>query len=823
MGCYNQVLTAQEEIAVNEKNPLDKLSGRILKISERLRNTEVYMDIHRGRLVTESFKETEGQDIRIRWAKALKNVADHIPVVIGEDELIIGKMAGRDGKTTILFPELEGTVLPDLKLAHQRKVSPFNVTSEDYEIIMEEIYPYWKDKTYAQAFANALPVETRHVIFGDNAQNYTKNQYVINPTTASRTSMNYSHDYATILARGMKSLQEEAQDNLEKCKKDPMQYAENSAYLEASIIACEAFIIYAKRYAKYAAHLAEQEASKIRKEELERIAIDAEWVSENPATTFRQALQLQWFVMIFCRLEQHCGTSLSCGRLDQILYPYYKQDMEAGILTNEEVIELFRCIWLNFAQCINTKLGESSSKMYEAYAHFETVTIGGRTRTGKDATNELSYLILDSKRNFFSTYPDLAARIHSRTPDKFLRTCIEVLKDGQGFPKFFNDEEIVPNLIAKGVKLQDALDYNISGCTEARTKDETYVNGIPWINLGSIVEMALNNGRLKILGDKKIGLETGNPRNFTTFEEFYDACRKQHEFCMHHALVSQMVADQIKPSMLASPFCSVLVGACRKTCRDIHQNIDNTFREIFMDQIGVATFIDSLAAIKKLVFDDKEISMAELILALDNNFVGYEILQEKLKNAPKFGNNDAYADAIGVLYDKDVAEYLSKQQGLYGEIISRRCVPITTHIPAGAVIGATPDGRKAGQYLSEGTSPNHGAEKNGPTALLMSNSVIKHEGFPNHAAWLLNVKMNPAAVAGDEGVRKMMALIRAWCDLKLWHIQFNIINRETLIAAKKEPEKYKDLIVRVAGYSAYFSDLSPKLKDELIERTEHVF
>ena len=793
---------------------------RTWRIHERLRAQPVCMDIHRGLLFTQSFQRTEGMFLPLRWAMALMHVAQNIPVVIGPDDLIVGRMTGQDGRRSILYPELEASALPDLKEAHLRKASPFTVTPDDYKIIMEEIYPFWKDRSYARAFVTALPRETRRFIYGEDEQNYTRQQFILATTTTSRSSLNFSHDYATILRRGVGDFFREARENLERCHDDPAMLVSQGRFWEAMLIVIQALQTIMERYGNACGHLAAQESDLVRRQELEIMAANCLHLRDNPPETFWQALQLQWFIIMFARLEQDCGTSLSNGRMDQNLYPYYARDLQAGRLSRDKAKELLECYWLNFAYCPNVKMDATSGKVYEAYAHFEAVTIGGLGTDGKDSTNDLTWLILETRHAMPSTYPDLAVRIHAGTPHKLLTACADLIKEGQGFPKLFNDEEIVPMYMAKGASRPQALDYACAGCVEARIEGETYVNGCGRINLAALVELTLRNGRLKKLGDRRIGPETGDPTSFTSFQAFFNALRTQYENALRHTLIQQMIADSVKPRYLSAPFCSLLVRPCREAACDIHQYVPDSFREIFVDQVGFATLVDSVAAVKKLVYEDNAITMQELLQALDADFIGYDALRAALQHAPKFGRNDAYADAIGKALDEIICVYLHQHKGLHGESFSSRLVPITSHVPSGAVIGATPDGRKSGVYLSEGTSPAHGQENNGPTAVLLSNKAAKNEGYSERAAWLLNVKLSPSLVTGREGTEKLAEFIRSWCDLRLWHIQFNVINRETLEAARDDPDSYRDIIVRVAGYSAYFTELTPMLQNELIERTE---
>ncbi len=822
-GCCCPVLTPQEDYIINGVEIKRKGRERTLKINDLIRKEPIRMNIERAVLFTQSMKETEGENLSLRWAKALLHIAEHIGVYVEPDyELLVGKTNGAGiGRYSILYPELDGPSLLQLRGAEKRPVSPFQMSEEDLQVVEEVLYPYWKDGSYAQAYVQALPDETRKIIFGEDKNNFSKQQFVISQSTTARSSSNFNYDLETILKRGMKSYLKEAEARLAKAKEHPGQYVKEGAFWEAAVICCQAFTIFVKRYAEETRRVAETVSDSVRRAELLEMAENCAWVAENPARDFRTAMQLQWFVMVFVRLEQMNGASLGNARMGQHLLPYYQQDIANGKLTRAQAKELLECYWLNLSQITLVPIAESSSKLFEAYAHFETVTIGGQTRDGADATNELSYLILESKQGFPTTYPDLAVRVHSGSPEKFLRACAEVIKEGQGFPKLFNDEEIVPLYISKGATYAEALDYAVSGCTETRIVNrETYTNGCSGINLGAIIEMTMNNGRLRILNNKQIGLPTGDPRNFKTFDEFFAAYQAQHEYILRHAMIQQMVSDEVRPTKLAAPLTSLFVGACRDAATDINDYVPNSIREAFVGHIGYATMIDSIAAVKKVIYDDKAATMDELVKALDANFEGYEVLQQMLIHAPKYGNNDPYADEIGKKIDRFICEYLANNPGLHDEIYSMRVVPVTFHIPSGKVTGATPNGRKAGEYLSEGSSASHGAENSGPTAILLSNRNVKNEGYKERAARLLNIKLSPGMVAGEEGTKRLVSFIRTWCDLKLWHVQFNVVNKDTLVAAKAEPMKYKDLIVRVAGYSAYFVDMSPTLQDELIGRAE---
>ena len=821
MSCCPTVLTPQEEW-LQGKNLITDGRDRTLKINDLIRHEPITMDINRARLFTESMKETEGQNLSLRWAKGFAHVCENLPIYVEPDyELIVGKMTGRVGRFITLYPENDGPALLELRDSDKRPVSPFHVAPEDIEIIENEIYPYWKDKSFSKAYAQAMPEKTRRLIFGSDKNNFSAQLAILSQSATARSSLNFNYDVETLLKIGFKGYQDLAAEKLAEAEKDPALLVKEGAFWEAALICAKACTTFIRRYAEEARCVAETVADPKRKDELWLIADNCEWIAENPAKDFRTALQLQWFQQILARLEQNVGGALGNSRMDQHLLPYYEQDIKNGSLTRAQAKELFECYWLNLSQMIRGIVSSSTAKFFEAYAHFETVTIGGQTPDGDDATNELSYIILESKHGFPTPYPDLAARVHSGSPEKFLRACAEVIKEGQGFPKLFNDEEIVPLYVQKGATMAEALDYAVSGCTETRVvAKETYNTGCAAINLGAVMELTMNNGRVKRLGDQLITIETGDPRTFKTYDEFFAAYKAQNEYIIENAYIQQITADKIKPQILAAPLTSLFVKPCRDAAIDINDHVPNSIEEHFIDNVGFATLIDSLTAIKKLVFEDKIITMDELCKALDANFEGYEVLRQQLLNAPKFGNGDPYADEVGRSVDKVTSDYLASHRGMNGEFFSYRIVPVTSHIPGGKVVSATPDGRKAGEYLSEGVSASHGAENNGPTAVLVSNKRIKHEGNMERAARLLNIKLSPAAMAGEEGTRKLVSLIRTWCDLKLWHVQFNVINKETLLEAKEEPDHYRDLIVRVAGYSAFFVDMSPTLQDELIERAE---
>lgn len=820
------VLSPQEQRIQEElmgKADYKKGRERIYKILEKFQGKRPIIDIERAKYFTESFKQTEGQPLILRWAKALKHIAENITVYIDDYQLLVGRAGTNRGRYGILYPELDGDFL-DLAVKNlpNRVESPFDISQEDADYIINEIAPYWKGKTFHENLAKALPFETLKLTY--EPDNPLFSRYIVNETASFRSSLQWVPDYAKVLKRGFKGIKEEALQRLEQLDPlSPIDNVEKRPFLEAIIIVCDAIVTWAKRHAKLASEMAQRETDPIRKKELEEIARICEWVPENPARTFHEAMQAQWFTQMFSRLEQKTGTIISNGRMDQYLYPYYKKDLEEGRITPDKAMELLECMWVGMAQFIDLYISPTGGSFNEGYAHWEAVTIGGQTPDGRDATNELTYLFLRSKREFPLNYPDLAARIHARSPERYLYEVAETIKEGSGFPKLINDEEVIPLLLSKGARFEEAFDYAVSGCSECRMPNrDTFTSPCAYINFAAALEMTLYNGKMKKYGDEQLGPQTGDPRNFNTWEEFWQAYLTQQTNLIKHAFIQQHIINNLRHRHFAAPLLSSLHDLCMKYCKDLHTPVIEEGIDLgYFELIGYATVVDSLAAIKKLVYEEKKITMEELLNALACNFEGKEVIRQMLLNAPKYGNNDPYPDEIARAIDRAALEYTKRYSKELGVHLDLRMVPFTSHIPFGKVISATPNGRKAWTPLSDGSSASQGCDVNGPTAVLLSNFNSKNYDFRERASRLLNIKFTPACVAGEEGTRKLVSFIRTWCDLRLWHVQFNVINKETLLAAKREPDKYRSLLVRVAGYSAYFVDLSPDLQDDIIARTEH--
>jgi formate C-acetyltransferase len=823
----NVALSAQEHAITNGSKLVNgQVTDRVLRLFEAIRAYgPPRVSLERAMFFTETFKQTEGRPLVLRWANALKLFAEKAPVAIFPDELIVGRPNTWLGRWGLVYPELDGSVMPagvEMFRKNKGKIGEVVVTDEDARIINEELTPYWAGKDYSSNFIHELPEETRFTLMGPDPKNTIMYTCVVIPTSTMRHSQNWTPDFSKILTRGVKGIREEAKAKLAALS-EPRDLVYKKPFLEAVILTCDAMATWASRYAQLASDLAKQEKDPTRKKELEQIAQICSWVPENPARTFYEAIHSQWFSQMFNRIEQ-TSSSMGQGRFDQYLLPYYKKDIAEGKLTKESATELLHCLWLNMFQCVEIKLNPVAAAGMEGFSKFEDVVLGGQTPEGRDATNELSYLILESTRALPIPTPEPCIRIHANSPDRFLHYVAEVIKDGKGFPKLCNDEVVVPFYLANGATFKEALDWNISGCCENRLMNrETNVTANGGINYGSAIEMTFRNGKLKVLKDLQFGVQTGDPRSWTSFDQVWNAFCKQLEHLGQHALIQQHIALRIKPNYFAAPATSMLHDLAMAECRDLHTHGEyfaGAIDHSCFEAVGKGTAIDSLAAVKHLIFDTKKLTWDQLLHAIEDNWQGHEAIRQLCLNAPKYGNGIEWVDQIGWEIEHFLLEFLHAHPKPHNQVFLLRQIPITMHVPFGKVTWATPNGRSASEYLSEGISASHGMDVKGPTVALTSMAHARDTAYQEKGGDLINLKFSPANVSGEEGTQRLMQLIRTWSALKHWHVQFNIINKQTLLAAQKEPDKYRNLIVRIAGYSAYFVDLSPMLQAEIIARTE---
>lgn len=823
-------LSAQEHAIADGKKLLHgTATDRVIRMFDAIRSYgPPRVALERAIYFTESFKTTEGQPLVLRWAKALQHIVENISVAIFDDELIVGRPNTWLGRWGIVYPELDGDVMPSgIEMFRKNKGKPGDVlvTEEDERVVTEILTPFWAGKDYASNFIKSLPEDTRFVLYGPDPKNTIMMTLVAFATSTMRHSQNWTPDFTKILTRGVKGIREEARSKLTELS-DPRDIVRKKPFLEAVIITCDAMTIWSRRYAKLAAELAAKEMDARRKNELLEIAEVCEWVPENPARNFREAIQAQWWGQLFNRIEQ-TSSAMGQGRWDQYLWPYYQKDMAEGRITKESATELLHCVWLHMAQCVELKLNPVAAAGGEGFSKFEDICLGGQTSDGQDATNDLTYLILESTRALQITCPEPCIRIHANSPNRLVHYVAEVIKDGKGFPKLLNDEMVVPFYLANGASLKEALDWSVSGCCENRLPNrETNCTASGGFNYGSIIEMTFRDGKLKVFGDLQFGVQTGDPRTWTNFEQVWTAFCSQMEYLARHAMVQQHHAMQLKPRYFAAPATSMLHDLAMSECRDLHTH-DEYFAGAIdhstFEAIGKGTAIDSLAAIKHLIFDTGKLTWDQLLTAMEANWEGHEAIRQLCLNSPKYGNGVEWVDAIGFNIESFILDFLHKHPKPHNQAFLLRQIPVTFHVPMGKVTWATPNGRKANEYLAEGISSSHGMDVKGPTVALMSMARARNISYREKGGDLINLKFSPANVAGEEGTQRLMQIIRTWCELKHWHIQFNIINRHTLIAAQQEPDKYRNLIVRIAGYSAYFVDLSPSQQAEIIERTEERF
>ena len=520
----------------------ERKNNRIKRIYNNFQNSKSTVDIQRAKYFTESFKETEGQPLNLRWAKALHRIAEKIDVIIDDGQLLAGR-AGKQGKYGLIYPELDGCFLNIfLNQAKTRKESPFEFSEEDAAVLENEIYPYWKDKTYYTDFANSLPEDILKLTF-EPSDKFTS-RYIVNETSSMRSALQWVHDYKKGLEDGFQKIKDDAESKISQLQlSESPDREEKLAFWSATAIAADAIIILAQRYSDEAKRLARQEKDSTRRAELLKIARICAKVPRYPANSFYEAVQSQWFMQLFSRLEQKTGATISNGRMDQYLYPYYLKDKKLGRIDKERAKELLDCMWLAMAQYVDLYVSPAGVKFNEGYAHWEAVTIGGVDADGKDAVNELTHIFLEDKREFPLNFPDLAARIHKDSPESYLQDVALTIKEGSGFPKLINDEEIIPILTGKGADLKSARDYAVSGCTEARMPNlDTYTSPCPYVNLGAAIELTLNNGRLPRTGDELLTLETGEVEDFKSWEDFEQAFFRQERFLLQAAFVSSLMS-----------------------------------------------------------------------------------------------------------------------------------------------------------------------------------------------------------------------------------------------------------------------------------------
>ena len=799
-------------------SPLYTPRERTARILARFAGKNPRMSVERARYFTQYFRSHDHMPMTLRWAGAMSHVMANIDVDIQPDELIVGR-AGPRGRYGIFYPELEGAYFATVeKNRMQSRDLPHEISEEDRKVIMEELLPYWFGRTFRESLANAVPDYVRQLLYKDGDM-YVPS-FIIHETATVRHSLQWVMDFEKILHRGFKGIYDEAATRLASLDiNDPGNNWDKAPFYQAVKILCSGIHNFAGRYAKLAQDMAEKSRDPVRKNELLTIAANCERVPWLPARTFHEALQALWFVQLVSHFEQLHGGIISLGRMDQYLLPFFEKDCSEGRLDEEKALELLDCLWLNMAQYVRVQPTAAGIQIYEGHAHWEHTTIGGQLADGSDATNAMSWLLLKSRREFPLDYPDLNLRVHKGTPQNFLAAACEAIREGRG-PKLMNDEEIIDLFLRKGASLAEARDYSGSGSSEVRLPNRTtYLTGTTWFNLAAVLEMTLYNGHCSMEGNKPLGLATGDPATFATYDELEKAFFTQLGNIMKQVLIQQYIADTLRPSHLAAPLVSCLHDLCMEQGSDISQGrIKNAL--ILGGQIGptgFATVVDSLAAIRFLVYEKKILDMSCLVRALKSNFEDHDLERQYCLTAPKFGNDDPKVDDIAKRLEAFMVDLCEKHVNYYGGMPEIFYVPVTTHRAMGAVTGATPDGRRAGDALSAGISPGPGNARKGPTAILQSVAFCKAEQGLARAARMLEITIPPLAVAGEEECAKMVAFVRTWSSQKHWQLIIHMENRLHILAARNDRRKYYAQVMPFAGFTPLPGPWRQQTQDLLLE------
>lgn len=782
------------------------MNERIKKLRKQSVEATPHIYMERANLMTDAYMEHEGSvSVPEMRALAFKHLMENKTLCINEGELIVGEK-GDSPQSSPSFPELCCHTLEDMKVMNNRDLIFFKVTEEDMKLQEEKIIPFWEKRSVRHKILNAMTDEWKtcyeNGIFTEFMEQRGPGHTVGSKKIYEKGFLDYKADIKAAKEKIDYFNDKEAVDKL--------------AQLNAMDICCDAIIILGERYAAYARELAEVETDPVRKEELLQIAANCDVVPAHKPKTYWQAIQMYWFVHLGVTTELNPWDAYSPGRLDQHLYPFYEKDVEAGDLDDEKALELLENLWVKFNnQPAPPKVG-ITLKESGTYTDFANINTGGITEDGKDGVNEVSYLILDCMDDMKLLQPSSNVQISKKTPRKFLKRACEISRKGWGQPAFYNTEAIIQELLNAGKTIEDARLGGTSGCVETGAfGNEAYIL-TGYFNLPKILELTLYNGYDNV-SKKQLGLQLGYAKDFKSFEELFEAYKKQIEYFLDIKIKGSNVIEEIYARYMPAPFLSIITNDCISSGKDYNAG-GARYNTNYIQGVGIGTITDSLSAIKYNVFDKQKFSMEELMKALEDNFEGHEIIKNLVSNkTPKYGNDDDYADDIMQNVFNFYQKTITGRPNMKGGQYRINMLPTTCHVYFGEIMMASPDGRLAQKPVSEGISPSKSGDTNGPTAVIKSASKMDHL---RTGGTLLNQKFTPGVVAGENGLDQMSNLVRAYFDMDGHHIQFNVIDRQTLINAQNSPEEYKDLIVRVAGYSDHFRNLSKALQDEIIDRTE---
>lgn len=830
----------------SEKSPK---SPRIDRLKEELFRSMPAIEAERAVLLTESYQATEGELMTTRRAKAFEHILQQIPITIRPQELIVGSATVRP-RSCQVFPEFSYEWLAEeFDTVATRSADPFYI-SEETKNTLRRVYAYWKGKTTSELATSLIAPEAQRAM---KHNVFTPGNYFYNGVG------HVTVQYDKVLAIGYRGIMREIEAEKAKMNVGDADYNTKTALLDGMLRSCRAVIAYAGRYASLARESAEKERDPVRRAELLQIAENCERVPAEGATTFWEACQSFWFVQMLLQIESS-GHSISPGRFDQYMFPYYQADMAKGRITRAFAQELMDCIWVKFND-LNKCRDASSAEGFAGYSLFQNLIAGGQTADGEDATNDLSFMCIEATMHVMLPAPSFSVRVWNRSPHEFLLRAAELTRTGVGLPAYYNDEVIIPSLLSRGLTLEDARDYNIIGCVEPQKAGKTWGwHDAAFFNMLKPMEMVFSNG---VLEGEQVGLATGDVADFATFEEFFDAYRAQTEYAVSLLVNADNAIDQAHAVRCPLPFLATMVSDCIRRGKTPEEG-GAVYNFTGPQGFGIANVADSLYAIRRLVFDEKKMTLAELRDALAHNYGEpnegrirtlteriaeelakngvslneqavseiYRTVSEKTKiSAPRdreiremilsldaYGNDvpevDAMAREAAYTYTRPLLRYRNPRGGQF----QAGLYPVSANVPLGAQTGATPDGRLAGKPVADGVSPSAGRDLHGPTAAANSVSCLDH-GIASNGT-LFNMKFHPSALAGDAGLENFVALVQTYFEMKGSHMQFNVVSRDTLRDAQKNPEKYRSLVVRVAGYSALFTTLSKSLQDDIINRTE---
>lgn len=781
------------------------MNERVARLREKSFNAQPSISVERAVIETEFYQENYGKyPLPVLRGLNFKNLCAKQTLYIGDDELIVAER-GPAPKSVSTFPELTIHSAEDLRILNSRDMARYLVAEEDIKTYEEKVIPYWSGRSMRdRAFAN-IPQEWMDLY---EAGTFTE---FLEQRAPGHTTLD-----GTIYRKGMLDFKREIAESRAKLDwlNDPEATAKDEE-LRGMDHSCDAIMIFAERHADLAEEMGAKETDPKRKAELERIAANCRWVPAHAPRDFWEAVQMYWFVHLGTIMELNGWDAMNPGHIDQHLAPFYEKGIADGTLDRETAKEILSCFWIKVNnQTAPPKVGVTA-KESGTYNDFTNINLAGLKRDGSDGVSEVSYLVLEVADELRLLQPQFNVQISKKTPDRFLRASAKIIRKGYGYPSVFNAEEVIMEQVLKGKSIEDAREGGTSGCVETGCfgKEAYILTG--YLNVPKILEYALNDGIDPLTG-KQVSIKTGDPRNFNTFDDLYTAFEKQLNYVVGIKVRVNNFLEQMYANYAPATFLSVVMNDCIEKGKDYY-NGGPRYNTNYIQCCGIGTVTDSLSVLKKHVFEEKTLEMDTLLNALAKNFDGEEALRLRLFNkTPFFGNDDDYADSLAVKVWNSLINDIHGRPNTKGTQYYIDGLSTTCHVYFGKMLGATPNGRFASLPESDGTSPSHGADRNGPTA------VIKSLGKLDQAVTggtLLNQRFLPSVIEGEEGIDNLVHLIRSYCKLDGHHIQFNIVDTETLKDAQANPDQYKDLLVRVAGYSDYFVDLDIYHQNEIISRT----